>query len=130
MSDVSKRNDILIIATAAFVAVAAIVTYTLVDPALSKWMPKCFFYQVTGWHCPGCGAQRALHAMLHGHITEAWDFNPFIFFIVPAAIVLGLVEAFRSRIPGVYRTVYRPSTFIIILFIIVSWTVLRNILHI
>ena len=27
--------------------------------------PRCIFFQLTGYRCPGCGLQRALHSMLN-----------------------------------------------------------------
>src|SRR5690606_2629375 len=39
--------------------------YGLVDPATGI-LPSCPFYTLTHWYCPGCGSQRALHALLHG----------------------------------------------------------------
>lgn len=112
------------------VAVALLSFYFFVDPDSSRWMPKCTFHQLTGWQCPGCGSQRALHALLHGDFSAAWGFNPFIFFIVPAAVALGAIEALRMRFPRLYSAVYRPATFIIILILIIGWTIARNLLEI
>ncbi len=107
-------------------AVALIVLYFCVDPEGAGWMPKCMFRELTGWECPGCGAQRALHALLHGRWAEAWGYNPFLFVIVPVAVGLGVIEALRGRLPRVYGAVYRPATFVAIIVAIVGWTVVRN----
>lgn len=121
---------IIVSATAACAAVALIVLYFFVDPAASRWMPKCFFRELTGWSCPGCGFQRAIHALLHGRVAEAWGYNPFIFIIIPMAVALGVIEWRRESLPRLYALVYRPVTFVVIIFIIAGWTVARNILNI
>ena len=55
-------------------AVAIMLFYGLNDPADHTPLPKCLLKTVTGYDCPGCGAQRALHALLHGRIADAWHF--------------------------------------------------------
>lgn len=109
------------------VVAALIVLYFFIDPAQSPFAPKCLFHEITGYDCPGCGSQRALHALLHGKFSRAWSFNPFIFIIIPVAVALGLIEAGRARFPRIYKKVYRPSTFILIIILIIGWTILRNI---
>jgi len=38
--------------------------------------PPCFFHQVTGLPCPGCGSTRAVVQLAQGHIAAAFIFNP------------------------------------------------------
>lgn len=42
----------------------------------------CPWHQWTGWYCPGCGGQRALHALVHGHVLDAMSLNLFAVVIV------------------------------------------------
>ena len=46
-------------------------------------VPKCPFRLLTGWSCPGCGLQRAVHALLHGRLWEAYTYNLFFIFSIP-----------------------------------------------
>lgn len=46
------------------------------DPAATPLYPPCLIRLCTGWSCPGCGATRAMHALLHGRVAEAWALNP------------------------------------------------------
>lgn len=60
-----------------------------VDPEQSRWMPRCLFHQWTGWACPSCGTQRAVHHLLHGHLREGVAYNPFL--VVSMPYLVGLV---------------------------------------
>ena len=53
------------------------------DPARYSFYPRCVFYQTTGWYCPGCGATRGLHELVHGHFGAAVQMNAVIFGIGP-----------------------------------------------
>ena len=68
--------------------VGVLVVLTLVDPAQSIWIPKCPVKLLTGLQCPGCGFQRAAHALLHGDVLGALRFNWFLLYAVPYLLVL------------------------------------------
>ena len=53
------------------------------DPAQYHFYPVCFFHQTTGLLCPGCGALRGLHQLLHGHLAAAFRFNPMLVVSLP-----------------------------------------------
>lgn len=110
---------------AAAVAAVAYLYYVL-DPS-APWAPKCFFKAATGYNCPGCGFQRALHAALHGNIAQAWHFNPFVFFAVPAAIFFMAVESGRKSWPVFHARCVHPAVITFILVSIIAWWILRNI---
>lgn len=91
----SRRPPALLLGVTAFVVLAALaVLYRIADPARSAWMPQCLFRQLTGWECPACGGQRALHSLLHGHVAQAIHFNLFLVVAVPylAAVVWTSVD--------------------------------------
>lgn len=62
------------------------------NPENSWWMPKCPFYVLTGLQCPSCGNTRALHALLHGRISEALAYNA----MAPVLVGLFVVIAWLS----------------------------------
>ena len=76
--------------------VGVLVVLTLVDPAQSIWIPKCPVKLLTGLQCPGCGFQRAAHALLHGDVLGALRFNWFLLYAVPYLLVL-IAERFFLR---------------------------------
>jgi len=53
------------------------------DPTKVSIFPVCLFHQFTGLDCPGCGAQRALHQLLHGNIILALRLNAIFVLSLP-----------------------------------------------
>ena len=39
------------------------VLYYFFNPSVERFFPSCPFYTATGWQCPGCGSQRAIHEL-------------------------------------------------------------------
>ncbi|RPD87697.1 DUF2752 domain-containing protein [Luteimonas sp. 100069] len=50
--------------------------------------PACMFYSATGWHCPGCGLTRSLHALVHGDLPRAFSMNPLLLALLALAPLL------------------------------------------
>jgi hypothetical protein len=44
---------------------------------------RCVFHLVSGWDCPGCGGQRALHQLLHGNLGLALRQNALFILLLP-----------------------------------------------
>lgn len=90
-SNARDRLGGLAVVTACLVAVVAVLgTLFLFNPAVSHIFPSCPFYWATGWHCPGCGALRAAHLLLHGDVPGAFAMNPLMLLALPLLPVLGL----------------------------------------
>jgi hypothetical protein len=66
-----------------------------VDPAQGGY-PQCLLYNATGLYCAGCGATRALHALLHGRVIEALHDNVLFVTLLPFALALALQGAARA----------------------------------
>jgi hypothetical protein len=45
------------------------------NPSTHGFYPVCLFHSLTGLNCPGCGATRALYALLHGNLRLALKDN-------------------------------------------------------
>ena len=99
------------------------------NPADYLWMPKCPFKMITGLQCPGCGGQRAIHALLHGHLAEALRCNYFLvsagpyafLFVVQRWMLSGKAKAWLGNvIENKYLVWFYIVTFLV-------WMVVRNI---
>jgi hypothetical protein len=53
------------------------------DPLQYGFYPKCILLSLTGIYCPGCGALRATHALLHGHVLAAAGYNALWVAVLP-----------------------------------------------
>jgi hypothetical protein len=62
---------------AAFLAGGSVFV-ALVDPTKFSFLPVCPLYSITGYACPGCGLTRGFHALFHGDVLTALDFNALI----------------------------------------------------
>lgn len=72
---------------------AAGLFYLLVITFTSLRIP-CWFYQMTGYQCPGCGVTRMAQALAHLHFREAFAANPYFMCLLPFLL---LYAVFRSR---------------------------------
>jgi len=107
-------------------AVVSALVLFFFDPRVYHFYPFCFFHQTTGLLCPGCGALRAGHQLLHGHVVTAFHFNPMLVlslpFLVCAAAYYGL-QRFRNR-PVSFAL--RPKWLWLALIAMLLFSVLRN----
>ncbi len=123
---ISVRNRRIAVAAVVVAAATVIAVYYAVDPA-SSFMPRCAFKALTGLDCPGCGSQRAFHALLHGRVAEAFEFNPSVFVSVPLAVVYAAIE--WSERPGMRRlrrVMLSAPTLMTLACAILLWTIFRN----
>lgn len=73
---------VIVLLVAVLAPIAATVLYNY-SPAENTFYPGCYFNQATGWHCPGCGATRCVHALLHLDIEQALAWNPLFVVLLP-----------------------------------------------
>ncbi|WP_239018698.1 DUF2752 domain-containing protein [Sphingobacterium corticibacterium] len=78
-----KKYRLVFIGTGIVVLGVATYIYYTYDPAAHGWFPRCPFKTLTGLDCPGCGSQRAVHAILHGDFEGAFRYNALLFPFIP-----------------------------------------------
>ena len=104
---------------------AILLLYFFVEPK-NGILPKCFFHELTGLYCPGCGVQRSFHALLNGHILTAIDYN--LLFILFLPLIIYFILAFSLGKKHPYSSFIYKSTFsFTVVIVVVSFWVLRNI---
>jgi hypothetical protein len=122
-----KARQLALTSAAIAAAVVAVWIYRAFDPSEAGWFPPCLFKAATGLDCPGCGTQRAFHALLHGDLAGAWGFNAAFVLSLP---LIALLVALRLK-PGISPLMVRITgsrPFILtVFFLFVAWTIMRNI---
>lgn len=101
------------------------------DPEAAQgegFFPRCFFNVITGFHCPGCGSQRATHDLLHLRIGQALQHN--IIIVIIAVLIISKAYAMISKkyFPQYYYNLGNKSYFTYgILVVVFLYWILRNI---
>ncbi len=97
------------------------------DPARHSLFPRCIFNSLTGYYCPGCGSQRAVHSLLHLDFAGVVSYN---FLFLPALLVIAyhyirplLNGLLQKKLPNI---LYLKSTPWIILAVIIIFWIIRN----
>lgn len=103
------------------------VLFFVLDPAKHNIFPRCLFNSVTGYYCPGCGSQRAIHSLLHFDIAGVVSYN---FLFIPAFLLiiyhylhLVLNRFFGWKLPNIIY--FKSTPWIIFGFVLAFW-ILRN----
>lgn len=115
----------IVIVVAALMAAAI---YFNFDPASSGLFPRCVFYTLTGYKCPGCGTQRAIHSLLHGDVLAAWHYNAALLVAIPVIALYGYAELRRESCPRMYARINSSVAITTIIVATLLWWILRNLL--
>lgn len=106
---------------------AAFFVFKNYNPEDSPMFPQCPSKYVTGYECPGCGSQRAVHATLNGDLEKAFNYNPLLFFLLPYALLVGVFEWIPSLRNTSYRRIIINRYLVLGVFaFIVIFTIWRN----
>lgn len=97
------------------------------DPINSSHTPKCWFKVFTGLSCPGCGFQRCVHALLHGNILEAINYNLFLVIGVPYLVFVAVSESLGLKYS--MMLIKRRAAYLYI-FLYFIWFAVRNVYNI
>jgi hypothetical protein len=122
-----RRYLIIVLAIAVLMLLGFI--YFALDPASSAVFPRCGFLTLTGYKCPGCGSQRAVHALLNGDVAGAFGYNAMLFIAVPWVALCLFAETQRTRNPRLYVRLHPPVLIWLFLVLVLAWWLLRNIFN-
>jgi hypothetical protein len=109
-----------------FVATGILAMVYFFNPSAHGFYPVCQFHRLTGLNCPGCGATRALYALLHGDFPVAVRDNVLLVVAIPAAMARG-VWFTLNRLRGRPNRQFFPAHLLIPLLVVMGvFGVLRN----
>ena len=108
------KNSLIGLAALLLLGVGALLLYSFDPSAPNNYFPRCPSYWLLGVYCPGCGITRALHALLHGDVVQAFAHasGP-----TPAAQArhfddkAALLAALRAALPGMGSVLVKGSRF-------------------
>ncbi len=121
-----RQDQRYIVVAAILLAITILCIYFYFDPS-DNFFPRCPFLSITGYQCPGCGSQRAIHALLHGDIASAWHFNAILLVFIPVVVVLLVAEIKREKWSRFYAKVNSRLMIWGAAIVILMWWILRNI---
>jgi len=120
----------VVIMAAVVTGIFLIAIYFCFDPASSDIpFPQCPSKLVTGYDCPGCGTQRALHALLNGDLSLSVKYNAMLIPSLLMICALVVASGLKKRYPGFHAALNSTISQLIVLGTIIVWTVIRNIIH-
>lgn len=111
----------------ALTAAVGCLTVRFVPPESSPLYPVCPIYRTLHLLCPGCGATRALAAVLRGDLAAAVHANAFFVTILPFLLAYAAISYRRALGPGRFRwPAVSPAATGALLALAAGFAVLRN----
>ncbi len=118
------KRKLFIVLTVAILVFLAVILFFF-NPSNASIFPPCPFHYVTGLYCPGCGSLRAVHQLMHGNITEAFDLNPLMILMLPVLLLLVVLPLIMKKV--VTHSFLKVNWGWILFSIVLSFWILRNI---
>jgi hypothetical protein len=90
-----RQAHLALAAVVSAVSAVSAVLYRF-PPETHAFYPRCPFHALTGLLCPGCGATRALGALVHGHLGDALRWNALVVILLPIFAAYGAMAYRRA----------------------------------
>ena len=124
----ARWREALSVAAVTGAAVVAGSTLFVIDPNEPGHYPTCPVLLTTGFYCPGCGALRAVHDLLHGDLMGAVARNPMAVLALPYLLLAWLAWILRIAGRPTPRSTSLPTWVLwVLLAAVVTFGVLRNV---
>lgn len=124
MRKINKKHVAIVVGL-----ITVVTLYFVFDPSSTNLFPKCPFLSLTGFKCPGCGSQRALHHLLHLDVISAFQKNPLLVTALPYILFALSFEylGLDKRYPKVRTFFMGRYAIFTLLVIVISYWITRNI---
>jgi hypothetical protein len=114
------------VAIVALVSLSAAVLLVF-PPTRFNFYPQCPIYSWLHLQCPGCGATRALAAVLRAHFVEALHFNALVTLMFPTAAIYFGISIRRVFHSETFRWPEPPASAVYSALVLATiFTVVRN----
>jgi len=102
--------------------------YFVFDPSEGMFFPSCPFKSLTGFDCPGCGSQRAIHEILHLNFKKAFKYNALLVLAIPYILLFFIfnMEWVKIRFPKTEKFLFGRNSLLMILAIVILFFIFRN----
>ncbi len=126
----NRMNSILRAAAPLAIATVAAVVLFCFPPEQYSFYPQCPIYRYLHLQCPGCGTTRALAALLHGNIVEAFRLDALTMLLMPLAVIYAILW-YRHFLQRKAFSLPKPRPFAVYaaLAIAIAFTIARNLGH-
>lgn len=111
------------------ILLVVIIIYGNFNPYSENIFPKCSFYVLTGYKCPGCGSQRAIYDLLHLKIIEALKENLLLVTVIPYLLFGIFFETLAQKkiqFGKIYHLLFGVTAIWILFFFIIFYWFFRN----
>ncbi len=104
--------------------------YSYFNPYEVDFFPRCPFHWLTGYKCPGCGSQRAIHYIFNFDILNAAKENLLLVVSIPYLILGAYFDTIKIKTAKQLRIrkfLYGQKAILIVLVLIIGFWILRNV---
>ncbi|MEO0404969.1 MAG: DUF2752 domain-containing protein, partial [Bacteroidota bacterium] len=99
------------------------------DPQESDAFISCPIYSVSGYECPGCGSQRAIHDVMHFRLVDAFKHNAMVLLMLPY-IFFGFIYQYLNitevKKIWIRKNMYGGKIMLLIIAAVLVFGILRN----
>jgi len=134
LNEIIRKEKIRKYAKWVLISISLIVVYFVYlyfNPYQVDFFPKCPFLWITGYKCPGCGSQRAVHYLFNFDIYHAFKENMLLVISIPYLIVGAYFDTIVVKTEKQLRIrkfLFGQKAIMVVLVLVIGFWVLRNII--